>query len=165
MTKNPYLKIKKLHPNAKLPIKANDTDLGYDLYCLEHTIVKAGEVTLVNTGIACNFPEGYGAIIRGRSSIATKKGIFVVAGIIDEAYTGEMLVAFQNPIRHKLIYNDDGLLIASQSGVYPVNITFEAGDKIAQMILVPTVNFHILEVSELEETERGALGFGSSGAR
>lgn len=140
------LRVKKLDENAIIPTKAHDGDLGYDLYALEDTLVWHG-VTKVNTGIACEFPEGFGAMIRDRSSMATKAKIFVVAGIIDFAYRGPIIVAFMNPF-----FN-------TSDGPY----TIKKGDKIAQMLLTRVHNFAIEEVTELSDTTRADGGFGSSG--
>lgn len=140
------LKVRKLHANATLPTKAHVGDLGYDLYASEYTYIPPDQVTLVPTGIAVRFPSGYGGLIRDRSSIATNRKIFTVAGVIDEGYTGEIKIAFYNPGE-----NDHGFYMSIQPG-----------EKIAQMVLVPVTNFLIQEVDELEETSRGAQGFGSS---
>ena len=137
------LEVKKLDPAAKLPEKAHQGDLGYDLFALEDVTLMPGCVTKVRTGIACNFPHGYGALIRDRSSVATKREVFVVAGVIDQAYVGEIIVAFYNPDEVS---------------------RFQAGEKIAQMILMPVITFDVRETTELNDTDRGTGGFGSTGA-
>jgi dUTP pyrophosphatase len=165
----PELEVMKLDESATLPTKANPGDLGYDLYALEDVTLNPGVVTKVRTGIACNFPVGYGALLRDRSSIATKKEIFVVAGVIDEGYTGEILVAFFNPghleqatryVRHS--HGDISVEVVQRVGWCGPE-RFQRGDKIAQMILMPVVDFPVVEVTELNSTERGSNGFGSSG--
>jgi dUTP pyrophosphatase len=133
----------RLAPTAKIPEKAHEGDLGLDLFALERTELWAGTVTLVRTGIACNFPVGVGALIRDRSSVATKRQLFVVAGVIDAGYTGEIKVAF-----HNINYETQ---------------VFEPGDKIAQMILTPVITVPIIEQEQLQDTTRGTGGFGSSG--
>lgn len=138
------LQVKKLSWNGKLPVKAYPTDLGYDLFADERTSLEPQSVTKVHTGIACDFPTGYGALLRDRSSMATKKEVFVVAGVIDPTYTGEIIVAFFNP-------ND-----------FPIEIN--EGEKIAQMILIHGINFPVVEVSDLAATDRGDNGFGSTGS-
>lgn len=158
--KNYRLGVKKLHHDAVLPTKAHSTDLGMDLYALEDTILKAGVVTKVSTGIACEFPYGYGALLRDRSSMATKKEVFVVAGVIDQDYTGEVCVALFNPGTPAMSFP----LSAYGPSVYQDgDVEIKKGDKIAQMILIPTITFPIVEVDELHTTARGANGFGSSG--
>jgi dUTP pyrophosphatase len=138
------LKVKKLHPNATMPSKAHAGDLGYDLFACSVMDVFPDETKLIRTGVAIQFPEGYGGFIKDRSSIASKKGLFTVAGVIDNGYIGEIQVAFHN---------------ASEE-VVEIN----PGDKIAQLVLIPTVNFQVEEVEELvQQDQRGAGGFGSTG--
>jgi dUTP pyrophosphatase len=138
------MKVKLMDINAKLPTKAYITDLGYDLYALEETLCNPGEITKVRTGIQCEFPPYIGALIRDRSSVATKKNLLVVAGVIDPTYQGEIIVAFFNSGREF--------------------ITLEAQEKIAQMILIPVTNSYVEEVTEFEQrTDRAGNGFGSSG--
>lgn len=138
------MKVKRLYEQSKLPSKAHAGDLGYDLFCTEDIVIYAGETKLVSTGIAIQFPEGYGGIIRDRSSVATKRGLFVVAGVIDNGYTGEIKVALYNSTE-------------SVDKIY-------AGEKIAQLILIPTVNFPVEDVEEISSSDgRNANGFGSTG--
>ena len=138
------MKIKKLFGNAILPTKAHAGDLGYDLYAQAPMIIYPGEVGLVSTGISVQFPEGYGALLRDRSSVATKQYLFVVAGVIDNGYTGEIKIALYNGGR-------------DVAGIVE-------GSKIAQMILIPTVNFDVEEVTETTSVDgRGSNGFGSTG--
>jgi dUTP pyrophosphatase len=144
------LDVLKLDPDAILPTRAHIGDLGFDLYALEETHIASGELAKVRTGIACGFPQWYGALIRDRSSVATKEQVFVVAGVIDNGYTGEILVAMYNSSR--------------QSGEAGWR-KFEKGQKIAQMILVPVATILVREVLELSKTNRGANGFGSTGTK
>jgi dUTP pyrophosphatase len=148
LTTTPRLGVVRLDTNAKLPTKAHYGDLGYDLYALEDTVLVPGNVTIVRTGIACNFPPGFGALLRDRSSVATKIQVFVVAGVIDQGYTGEVKVAFWN--------HDCNAMVQPHKA-------FKAGDKIAQMILTPVVTIPIDEVTDLQTSSRGAGGFGSTG--
>lgn len=143
------LKVKKLFPDAKLPVKAHDTDLGFDLFAHGHYESIRGSTFLVDTGIACEFPPGYGALIRDRSSVATKQQMFVVAGVIDQSYTGHILVAIHAP--EVAFQREEDF------------VTIEDGTKIAQMILVPVVHMPVVEVDELGTTDRGTKGFGSTG--
>ncbi len=138
------MKVKKLFFDAGLPQKAHAGDLGYDLFSLGVTTIYPGQTELVGTGICIQFPEGYGALIRDRSSVATKRNLFVVAGVIDNGYTGEIKVALHNS-------GEDVQRIGH-------------GEKIAQLILVPTVDFIVEEVTELESSDgRNDKGFGSTG--
>lgn len=138
------MKVKRLHVQAQLPVKAHSGDLGYDLFSNDQVTLLAGETKLISTGIAIQFPEGYGGLLRDRSSVATKRGLFVVAGVIDNGYTGEILVALHN----------------SHEGFQ----TIYKGDKIAQLLLIPTVDFPVEEVEEISSSDgRNDKGFGSTG--
>ena len=138
------MKVKRLSRTATLPQKAHAGDLGYDLFCDEATAIFPAETRVVKTGIAIQFPEGYGGFIKDRSSVATKRGLFTVAGVIDNGYIGEICIA---------LYNGTENLI---------NLT--PGEKIAQLVLIPTVDFSVEEVTEvISSDQRGAGGFGSTG--
>ena len=138
------MQVKRLSETAKLPTKAHLGDLGYDLYTNEGVAIFPAETKVVKTGIAIQFPEGYGGIIKDRSSVATKRGLFTVAGVIDNGYIGEICIA---------LYNGTDSL---------VHIT--PGEKIAQLVLIPTVDFEVEEVGEVVPTDqRGDGGFGSTG--
>ena len=138
------MKVKKLSENAKLPQKAHAGDLGYDLFANEGAAIFPNETKVVKTGIAIQFPAGYGGVIKDRSSVATKKGLHTVAGVIDNGYIGEICIA---------LYNGTDSL---------VHVT--PGEKIAQLVLIPTVNFEVTEVDEVVSADqRGDGGFGSTG--
>jgi dUTP pyrophosphatase len=139
------MKVKRLSEHAKLPNKAHAGDLGYDLYADQGVAIFPGETKVVKTGIAIQFPAGYGGFIKDRSSVATKKGLFTVAGVIDNGYIGEIGIA---------LYNGTDSLIH----VAP-------GEKIAQLVLLPTVAFEVEEVDEVVSADqRGEGGFGSTGS-
>jgi len=137
------MKVKRLSNNAVPPQKAHAGDLGYDLYANEGAAVFPNETKVVKTGIAIQFPAGYGGFIKDRSSVATKKGLHTVAGVIDNGYIGEICIA---------LYNGTDSLIH----VAP-------GEKIAQLVLIPTVDFKVEVVDELVSADnRGTGGFGST---
>lgn len=139
------MKVKKLFFDAQLPQKAHAGDLGYDLFSLGVTTIYPGQTELVGTGVCIQFPDGYGALIRDRSSVATKRNLFVVAGVIDNGYTGEIKVALHNA-------GEDVQRIGH-------------GEKISQLILIPTVNFTVEEVADIESSDgRNNKGFGSTGS-
>ena len=138
------MKVKKLSENAQLPTKAHLGDLGYDLYANQGVAIFPAETKVVKTGIAIQFPAGYGGFIKDRSSVATKKGLFTVAGVIDNGYTGEIGIALHN--------GTDSLIHVAP------------GEKIAQLVLIPTVDFKVEEVDEVVSADqRGDGGFGSTG--
>ncbi len=139
------MKVKRLSEKATPPQKAHSGDLGYDVFSSEGVAIFPHETKVVKTGIAIQFPEGYGGFIKDRSSVATKKGLFTVAGVIDNGYIGEIGIA---------LYNGTDSLIH----VAP-------GEKIAQLVLLPTVAFEVEEVDEVVSADqRGAGGFGSTGS-
>ncbi len=144
MTQHAVLKVKRLSSTAVLPTVAHaGQDLGYDLYASEATTISARGMAKVKTGIAIEFTSGHGALLRDRSSMASR-GLAVTAGVIDAGYRGEIQV-----IMHNL--SDQDVFIA-------------AGDKIVQMIPVrPETDFPVEEVDDLSATKRGAGGFGSTG--
>lgn len=139
------LRIKRLCENAIVPTRPHQGDLGYDLYCSERTWVYPGEPTIVPTGIACGFPQGFGAFIKDRSGMAAKRSAHVVAGVIDNGYVGEIKVILAN-------YGAEAFQI-------------EEGEKFAQLVLIPIVIPSTLEVVDTLESAdgRGTKGFGSTG--
>lgn len=146
----PALKVKKLHPNAKLPVCAHPgEDLAYDIFAVEDTWLRPGVPTKVRTGIAVEL-AGMGFIMRDRSSMSMH-GITVSGGTMDAGYRGEFFV---NLTYHG--FDNDGLLHESY--------VIRAGDKIAQIIPVaPATMYAVVEVSELSESTRGTAGYGSTG--
>ena len=126
---------------------ANPGDAGIDLRSCEDVIVPAGQRKLVKCGCRVALPEGTVGMVCPRSGLAAKHGITVLnaPGIIDEGYRGEVMVALHNT--------------ADMDTAFQV----EKGDRIAQLVVVPYVRCNIVEVGELDETERGEGGFGSTG--
>ena len=138
------MKVLRLSDSAKLPQKAHAGDLGYDLFSNDNIVIIPNDTVLIPTGIAIQFPEGYGGFIKDRSSVATKNKLFTVAGVIDNGYIGEIKIAVHNA-----------------TGTHAV---IQKGDKIAQLVLIPTVDFPIEEVRDLVSSDkRGEGGFGSTG--
>lgn len=140
------LKVKKLNPAAIIPRRAHSNDLGFDLHALETVVVQSGQTVLAKTGIACEFPEGWGGIVKARSSQG-KAGVNILGGVIDNGYTGEIGVLLHNT-------SDP----ASED-----HKIYQAGEKIGQLVLVPVFQGDTIEVTELGQTSRGEQGFGSSG--
>ncbi len=139
----PDLKVLKLDPAAHPPERANPGDLGYDLFALEHSTIGQGETKIIRTGLALQFPDGWGGIIKDRSSMAVK-GVTVSAGVIDNGYRGEIGVA---------LFNHSG-----------ADFAVEPEMKIAQLIPAQVTDWRVTVVDRLDETERGKGGFGSSGS-
>lgn len=136
------MKVKKLDLRAKLPLRAHATDSGADLFALERTVLPARSITKVRTGIAVELPENTSGIIWGKSSVESK-GIKAMAGLVDAPYRGELIVCMYN-------LNDS-------------EFVFEQGQKVAQLVVLPTLYPTFEEVEELTDTSRGIGGFGSTG--
>ncbi len=143
------VKIKKVRPNAVIPEYATVGAAALDLrYCGDEEItVPAGAVRSIPTGLALETPESTVAIVCARSGLAFKRGICLANGIgvIDSDYRGEVAVGLMN------------------SGKEPFTVV--PGDRIAQLMFMPVYTATIIESTELNETERGAGGFGSTGIK
>ncbi len=138
------MKVKKLHPQAKLPVRAHATDSGADLFALERTVLPPHAISHVHTGIAVELPENTSGIIWGKSSVESK-GVKAMAGLIDAPYRGELIVCMYN--------------------LNSTEFVFEAGQKIAQLVVLPTLYPSFEEAAELTDTARGSGGFGSTGTK
>lgn len=140
------LRVKKLHTNAKIPEKAHIDDVGFDLVAVGMTTVNEKDYGYIeyDTGIAVQPEKGYYCQIVPRSSLS-KTGLWLAnsVGTIDPNYTGELKVRFK---------------------WVPGSKKYEVGDKIAQLVVLPLPTVELEEVMELEQTDRGAAGFGSTGS-
>ncbi len=143
------INIKKLSENAIVPTYGSLGAAGADLYALlsDTLTIKPGETVLVGTGIAMEIPEGFVGLIFARSGLSTKKGLAPAnkVGVIDSDYRGEIKVP---------LYNQSGSVQ-----------TIEKGERIAQMVITPFISADFTEVDELDDTLRGAEGFGSTGRK
>ena len=137
------LSFKRLDPDAVLPERASQSSAGLDLYSIEAVSLKPGERRLVRTGLAVAIPEGFYGRVAPRSGLAVKKGVDVLAGVIDADYRGEVGC---------LMYN---------AGDEP--ITLPAQSKICQLIIEKIITPNAVWVEGLSDTVRGSGGFGSSG--
>lgn len=137
------LSIKRLRPTAIIPTRGSAEAAGLDLCSAEPVVIPAGGRALVKTGIAISMPPGYYGRVAPRSGLAVKNGIDVGAGVIDSDYRGEVCV---------LLFN-----FGSEA------FTAEVGARIAQLLVEPVVLVQPVEVEELDDTQRGAGGFGSTG--
>ncbi|CEI72192.1 MULTISPECIES: dUTP diphosphatase [Romboutsia] len=139
------LKIKKLHDDAIIPNFAHKGDAGMDLYSIEEVVIPASESRLIKTGISIALPKNTEAQVRPRSGLALKHSVTVLntPGTIDEGYRGEIGVILINHGKE--------------------DFTVNKNMKIAQMVVKPIYDINILEVNDLDDTERGNGGFGSTG--
>ncbi len=141
------VKVKKLSENACLPTYGSEFSAGADLYaCLsEEAVILPGETVLIPTGLSMEIPEGYGGFIYARSGLSVKKGLAPAnkVGVIDADYRGEIMVALYNQSKEER--------------------RVSSGERIAQMVIAPFLKASFEEAESLEDTQRGAGGFGSTG--
>lgn len=153
------MKVKLLTETAKVPHRGSTEAAGYDLFAdnEEPIILKPGERAIIPTNISIQVPENTYGRIAPRSGLAVKKGIDVMAGVIDRDYTGPVGVVLINLQKEYI----SELTIVQDLSIY--EHTINRGDKIAQLILERIETPEVEVVDELETTERGSGGFGSTG--
>jgi dUTP pyrophosphatase len=141
------MKIKKLHPDATIPMYQSEGASGLDLTSCENVVLRPGERKLVSTGIAIQLPDNHEGQVRPRSGLSLKHGITVLnsPGTIDNDYTGPCNIVLFN---------------SSQT-----DFQISVGDRIAQLVVMPVSKVRCVMVENLDETARGANGFGSTGRR
>lgn len=140
--------IKKLTDTAKIPTRGSSYAAGYDLYAdIDEPIdILPHETCKISTGLAAEIPEGYFGAIFARSGMAVKKDLLPAnaVGVIDADYRGDIVVALHN-----------------NSNIF--SRTVNPGDRIAQLVILPFLEVEFNQVDELQETDRGDGGFGSTG--
>ncbi|MBF1664953.1 deoxyuridine 5'-triphosphate nucleotidohydrolase [Rothia sp. HMSC072B04] len=138
--------IKLLDPELPAPAYAKPGDAGADLRSRIDFELEPGERALVPTGVAIALPEGYVGLVHPRSGLATKNGITIVnaPGTVDSGYRGELMVTLLNTDKTKSFH-------------------VQRGDRIAQLVIQKYEHATFTIVDELDQTERGSSGFGSSG--
>lgn len=141
------IRIKKLDPSLPTPQYAHLWDAGLDLYSRIETELRPGERALIPTGIAISLPPEYAGFVQPRSGLAIKEGIGVLnsPGLIDAGYRGEISVILINLDKER-------------------SFKIRKGDKICQLVIQQVIQAEIKVVDELDATERGEGGFGSTGA-
>jgi dUTP pyrophosphatase len=137
------LLFKRLHPEARLPSRGSERAAGLDLCAIERVTLAPGGRAAVRTGLAVAIPTGFYGRVAPRSGLAVRHGIDVLAGVIDSDYRGEILCAIVN------------------HGSEPFEI--EPGARVAQLVVEAIATPEPAWADDLEETERGAGGFGSTG--
>lgn len=140
------LRFVRLSDSARLPERGHDDDAGLDLYAAEPAVLEPGERALVGTALSVAIPPAHAGLILPRSGLAAKHGIALVnaPGLIDPGYRGELRVLMLNTDRDAAF-------------------TVEVGQRIAQLLVVPLATVNPVVVSELDGTDRGDAGFGSTG--
>lgn len=144
------VKIKRLHPDSLLPKYAKEGDAGLDLVAVSRKIDDFGNIHY-GTGLAFEIPKGYVGLVFPRSSICkTELDLTNSVGVIDSGYRGEVTAKFKPSFS---ISRDNSKLVKS----------YEIGDRIAQLIIIPYPQIEFEEVKELSVTERNDKGYGSTG--
>ena len=143
------MNIKKLKENAKIPTYGSEFAAGADLYaCLDEDLtIEPHETKMIPTGLAMEIPVGYAGLIYARSGLASKKGLAPAnkVGVVDSDYRGEVMVALHNHTNEEK--------------------TIEKDERIAQLVVAPFLKVDFNEVDDLDETDRGEGGFGSTGTK
>lgn len=140
------IKIKRLKNGAVIPTRGSEYAAGSDLYSAENDLyIEDRQTVMIGTGIAMEIPEGYVGLVYARSGLACKEGLAPAnkVGVIDSDYRGEIKVALYNQSGEKKLV--------------------KKGERIAQIVIAPFLTPEFTEVSELDETDRGEGGFGSTG--
>ncbi len=138
------IKVKLLSEKAKVPAYAHEGDAGLDLFTPETFTLKAGEKKIVDTKVAIELPEGTVGLIWDKSGLGCLKGIKTLGGVFDHGFRGSYTI---------------GLINLSDQ-----DYTFEAGDKICQLLIQPVVSVEVEKVEKLDKTtSRGEGKFGSTG--
>jgi dUTP pyrophosphatase len=136
------LKVRRINKDAKLPRYGHPRDAGLDLFSVVEAVLKPGEAFAVPTGIQTAIPSGFVGLIWDKSGISLS-GVHRLAGVVDAGYRGEIKVVMIN-----------------LSGS---DFVVSKGMKIAQMLIQPVVGVTVNETDDLDDTERGEGGFGSTG--
>lgn len=136
------IKIKKLHPDAKMLTRGTADAAGFDLYAAEFERLYVGNTYRIRTGLAFEIPPGFCGVVYSRSSTAMK-GLVITPLIVDADYRGEVFVTVHN--------------------AGPLMYVVQEGDRIAQMRIEKLVDTEYVWAEELSETERGSGGYGSTG--
>ena len=136
------VRVKRIHPQAKLPQYSHAGDAGLDLYSVVDETIAPGEIKAIPTGIKMAIPPGYVGLIWDKSGLSLE-GIHRLAGVVDAGYRGEVKVVLANLGRKEF--------------------QIVAGMKIAQMLIQSVENVKVVETDELDPTSRGEGGFGSTG--
>jgi dUTP pyrophosphatase len=137
------IQVKKINSEAKVPQYAHPGDVGMDLFSVEDYDLKPGERKVFFVGFALEFPVGFAAIVKDKSSLPNKAGLHVMGGVYDAGYRGE--------------YNVNLVNLGQET--YHIS----KGDKIAQLVIFPVEIVDLQEVESLSDSSRGEGRFGSTG--
>lgn len=132
-----------LDEGGYIPQKAHQADAGYDLRTPKRVVIHRHDSVSIDAGVHIDIPSGWYGKLESKSGLNTNNHVVCLGGVIDSGYTGSIIVTLYN--------------LGEQDYI------FEKGDKIVQLIFMPCGNFSLKQVDELEKTERGDNGFGSTG--
>lgn len=157
----------KCHPNAKMPEYAHPDDSGMDVYAVDDYVIHPGETKLIPTGIKVAVPNGYEIQIRPKSgrALKTKMRIANSIGTVDAGFRGELQVIIENiepPIKDITYDFDDSGRPIITSILRGSDMTIGKGEKFAQLVLMEVPKAVLFQVENLDDTERGNGGFGST---
>lgn len=153
------VKIKKLYKDSMLPTKAHTSDAGYDLYAHSKSYDDDGNV-VYGSGVAMEIPQGYVGLVFPRSSNAKKDLLLSNSvGVIDSGFRGEVSFKFKASIHasFNIMLDEEVCAFVNKPTTYNI------GDRIGQIIIMPYPEIEFVEVNELSDSERGDGGYGSSG--
>lgn len=131
-----------LDKDARMPTRAHEADAGYDLYARKSEWIAGKSSVCFDTGVHIAIPKGYVGMVKSKSGLNVNCGL-TSEGVIDSGYTGSIVVKLYNHSHKKVL--------------------IRAGQKISQLVILPILTPELELVDELEETERGTGGFGSTG--
>ena len=176
LPKSNTVKVKRLSEDAIIPTKAYESDSGFDLYASEDIIVEPGDTVKVPLGIAIEPPKGYEMQIRPRSGISSKTKLRVQFGTVDNSFRGEVKVTIDNikapsGVAFESEFVPGSFIISNVAGEDTLideqkdvnTYIIRKGERIAQGVIQKASKFVMEEATQLDETERGEGGFGSSG--
>ena len=161
---NLNVKFKKLHPEAVLPIQT-EGNAGMDLTCVSKTYNPKYGFNEYGTGLAMELPDMYVGLIFQRSSVSkTFQSLANAVGVIDYSYKGELLLRFFNNVESLAYYLAEINVVNKSNRFESIsNTVYNVGDRVAQLIILPYPKVKTEWTDELSESDRGSLGFGSSG--
>lgn len=147
------IKIKRLHPDAIIPTYGTEGASGFDLYAVEDVPLYPGQTNTIGTGLAFEVEPGYELQIRPRSGLSLKTALRVAnsPGTVDSDYRGEVKIIMQNTKPFNYYTAEEDLIVIKK------------GERIAQGVICPVIKVEFDVTDELQETERGEGGFGSTG--
>lgn len=167
MTLHPSIEFKRVNQDAPIPTKAHKSDAAYDLCAMEDVTLMPGEWKMVGSGIATAIPAGFCGKVYPRSGLGCKGLVLKnTVGVIDSAYRGEIMLPLMNN-NPTLVWADFGGPTKDEGWMPNVGdiIHVHKGDRVAQLCIELVPDTTLVEVEELDSTDRGEGGFGSSGVR